>query len=805
MSFSKTKLLFTFENLYGRDGYNIQQLSVGDFNGDGIQDYLVTRSLGLGGVPVTQIFLLGKGNNSWEEGTSLINGASLKSEYPARIAVADFNNDGQSDVYVPDSGLDTPPFGGAIDSLWISDGKGKLTDLSGTLSQKKSFAHGVTTGDINKDGYIDIVVNNIGPAEMVKSDLVLINDKDGTFTEKSSELLPPEFNNSLRTNEYFSYTWSKLIDINNDGWLDLVLASWDGDWKNYQLWKHPTIALLNDGTGSYARSVPITLPRSSFDEIVEVYVEPTDYNDDGFQDLIISVTNHAYSRSYLQFLTNDGTGHFTDETSYRLPQNSPINDSFWKFINVIDMNGDGFKDIVVIGGKGGSGNNAGLAVYLNNGNGTYREEKVFYTIDIPNAAVDIADVNSDNRPDIVAVNYEWNEKAQDIQFQLSAFLNDLASPNNLPKGTISIASDASENKVRLISNSIQDIDGLGDFAYQWYANQVPISGANQPTYALAQDDVGKPITVQVSYTDGFGNFESVLSNEQVMTQWSVEGAFGNDFLSGTNFSDFIQGLAGNDSLAGLAGDDTLDGGVGNDTLIGGTGNDTYHVDSKNDKIIENTVEGVDGILTSLTNFTLPSNIESLAYSGSKTFSGIGNALDNFIVGGAGKDTLSGLAGADTISGGIRADVLKGGKGSDTFAFSPGDSGQSKGFDVISDFTKGTSGDVIGFSSSLKPGGNANAAASDQASINPSSGIATFFGKSGTTLSDAISDVAGRMSAENGGEGAFAFFKVGNKGNYYLFISDGATGVTTGDVVIQLIGINTLSAIDLNNGNLAITT
>ena len=160
-----------------------------------------------------------------------------------------------------------------------------------------------------------------------------------------------------------------------------------------------------------------------------------------------------------------------------------------------------------------------------------------------------------------------------------------------------------------------------------------------------------------------------------------------------------------------------------------------------------------------------------------------------------------------IEGGIGADVLTGGLGRDSFILSPGQSGQSVGFDVITDFSKGALfvGDLIDFSLSLSIGGSSAAATATEASVNQSSGVATFASGSGTSLLDALSDVASRFTAATDSVGEFAFFKVASTGNYYMFISDGAAGVTSNDVVAQLTGVTSISAIDLTGGNLTITS
>ncbi len=71
------------------------------------------------------------------------------------------------------------------------------------------------------------------------------------------------------------------------------------------------------------------------------------------------------------------------------------------------------------------------------------------------------------------------------------------------------------------------------------------------------------------------------------------------------------------------------------------------------------------IKTTLTSYTLGSEIEKLTYSGSSGFTATGNALGNALTTGSGNDLLLGLDGNDVLSGGTGADTLIGGMGADT--------------------------------------------------------------------------------------------------------------------------------------------
>ncbi|VIO76783.1 Calcium-dependent protease [Bradyrhizobium ivorense] len=121
-------------------------------------------------------------------------------------------------------------------------------------------------------------------------------------------------------------------------------------------------------------------------------------------------------------------------------------------------------------------------------------------------------------------------------------------------------------------------------------------------------------------------------------------------------------------ITGNTGNDTLDGGLGADTLIGGAGNDTYIVDIAGDVVTENANEGTDTVKTdALSSYTLGANVENLTHTGSNDFVGVGNALDNTIIGGTGNDYLFGGDGNDTLIDGSGLNTLQGGAGDDIYA------------------------------------------------------------------------------------------------------------------------------------------
>lgn len=91
--------------------------------------------------------------------------------------------------------------------------------------------------------------------------------------------------------------------------------------------------------------------------------------------------------------------------------------------------------------------------------------------------------------------------------------------NNLPTGIVTISGPIYQYDTLTIDTStISDIDGLGDFSYQWYQSDTSngiytgISDAINTTLTLSQNEVGKYIKIIVSYIDGLSALDTVTSN-----------------------------------------------------------------------------------------------------------------------------------------------------------------------------------------------------------------------------------------------------------------------------------------------------
>ena len=97
----------------------------------------------------------------------------------------------------------------------------------------------------------------------------------------------------------------------------------------------------------------------------------------------------------------------------------------------------------------------------------------------------------------------------------SNVLGPVANVNDAPTGTVTIDGTIERGQtVSANASSLADADGLGPFSYQWRFGGVAIPGATGLTFAIGNGDVGKDLSVTVSYTDGQGTSEAVTSADR---------------------------------------------------------------------------------------------------------------------------------------------------------------------------------------------------------------------------------------------------------------------------------------------------
>ncbi len=162
----------------------------------------------------------------------------------------------------------------------------------------------------------------------------------------------------------------------------------------------------------------------------------------------------------------------------------------------------------------------------------------------------------------------------------------------------------------------------------------------------------------------------------------LEGGEGTNTLNGGDGLDFLGTNETDDAFFKIPDNITsAPASTGIDIMAGGKQADLYYVDNAADTVTE-TDNGVelgflgngDIVVTILSSYALGDFVENLLYRGIEgtAFTGIGNAADNWIIGGTGANTLSGLAGNDVLfmtdGGATVSSTLDGGTGEDTLFY-----------------------------------------------------------------------------------------------------------------------------------------
>lgn len=277
------------------------------------------------------------------------------------IAVGDVNNDGLKDVgYGMHHNYASGDFGNQLIEVALGDGTGKnwtpWDDQLATHGQSWGM-FGVDFGDVNNDGFLDLVSNSFGAGDGVH---VYLNNGNGTWT-RSFGFMGGNSENLV-----------EFADFNNDGYLDFAVEHEGG-----------TVYLGNGSGGFILRDNGLPAAGGLG---VRSGLSTGDVNNDGAADLSMvsaggGIQVFTFNSSQNQWINISG--------------NLPATGSY-SFTQLADMNGDGFLDVV------GSAKQF-IRIWLGDGKGNWAFNTEFSLgqTATPRAFRVGGDFDHNGRPDIV--------------------------------------------------------------------------------------------------------------------------------------------------------------------------------------------------------------------------------------------------------------------------------------------------------------------------------------------------------------------------------------------------------------------
>lgn len=195
--------------------------SVVDINQDGYPDIYICKAGNRNTRPeqMHNLFFINNGNNTFTESAAKM---GLDDDgYDIQAAFLDYDHDGDLDMYLlrnsfvnynRNNARVKQMDGGAAstDKLFRNNGDGKFTDVSKEAGITiEGFGLGIGVCDLNNDNWPDIYVSN----DFLTNDLVWINNRNGTFTNKAEQMLH---------HTAYSAMGNDIADLNNDGKEDIV-------------------------------------------------------------------------------------------------------------------------------------------------------------------------------------------------------------------------------------------------------------------------------------------------------------------------------------------------------------------------------------------------------------------------------------------------------------------------------------------------------------------------------------------------------------------------------------------------------
>ena len=589
--------------------------------------------------------------------------------------------------------------------------------LSGVTAYERSGLSVASAGDVNGDGFADVIVGapNADPHGSSSGASYVVFGKASGFAA-NLDLSSLDGSNGFRLSgkgfvALSGWSVASAGDVNGDGFGDLVIGAPYAGPHGYE--SGVSYVVFGKASG-FATNVNLSkldgnkgfrLSGDVAQRIGRSVASAGDVNGDGFSDLIVGAPNadphgSGSGASYVVFGKASGFAANLDLSSldgsngFRLSGAAPYDQSGSSVASAGDVNGDGFADLIVGAEGAGAYSGASYVVFgkasgfvanldlssLDGSNG-FKLSGNALGDESGHSVASAGDVNGDGFADLIVGaplvdQVRDNVGASYVVFgKASGFAAKIDLSSLDGSNGFKLTGNAKDGQSGWSVGSAGDVngDGFSDLIVgaPWTdANGNTSSGASYVIYGRAPDSAVDRTGTSASQTLAGGAFNDTLSG--LGGDDRLFGNGGNDTLGGGLDDDVLNGGDGNDILRGGDGNDVLSGGAGDDELFGSQGNDAVNGGAGNDTLAggegDDTLDGGDGVDTVQYDAAPAGVTVDLSLGGAQDTGGAGvDTLSNIesAIGSDFGDQLSGTKGANVLGGGDGDDVLIGGQGDDT--------------------------------------------------------------------------------------------------------------------------------------------